>query len=84
MHLKRSVVGLDVSAAEDKPTVVEIEAFLPEGNFNVMNESPGMLADGHTLSNTTFTVRQHQGQLARTGRPATSCSTTKGSRSFRC
>lgn len=52
--LKRSVVGLDVNAAEDKPTIVEIEAFLPEGNFNVMNESPGMLADGHTFSNTTF------------------------------
>ncbi len=46
--LKRSIVGLDVSAPEDKPTVVEIEAFLPNGNFNVMNESPGMLADGQT------------------------------------
>jgi hypothetical protein len=53
--LKRSVVGLDVSVPEDKPTVVEIEAFLPEGNFNLMNESPGMLQDGHTLSNTNFT-----------------------------
>ncbi len=47
-QLKRSVVGVDVEAAEDKPTVIEIEAFLPEGNFNVMNESPGMLADGQT------------------------------------
>jgi hypothetical protein len=47
-QLKRSVVGLDVDAPEDKPTVIEIEAFLPEGNFDVMNESPGMLADGQT------------------------------------
>lgn len=52
--LKRSVVGQDVLVPEDKPAVIEIEAFLPEGNFNVMNESPGMLADGHTLSNTQF------------------------------
>lgn len=49
-QLKRSIVGLDVSAAEDQPTVIEIEAFLPEGNFDVMNESPGMLADGQTPS----------------------------------
>ena len=53
-QLKRSVVGLDVSAPEDQPTVVEIETFLPEGNFNVMNESPGMLADGQTPSVTAF------------------------------
>jgi hypothetical protein len=53
-QLKRSIVGLDVSAAEDKPTVIEIEAFLPEGNFDVMNESPGMLADGQTPSVTAL------------------------------
>lgn len=53
--LKRSVVGRDVLAPEDKPTLIEIETFLPEGHFNLMNESPGMLADGHTLSNTNFT-----------------------------
>ena len=53
--LKRSVVGMDVSAPEDKPTIVEIEAFLPEGGFNLMNESPGMLSEGHALSNTNFT-----------------------------
>ena len=53
-QLKRSVVGLDVNAAEDQPTVIEIETFLPEGNFNVMNESPGMLADGQTPSVTQF------------------------------
>lgn len=53
-ELKRSVVGLDREAPEDKPTIVEIEAFLPEGNFNVMNESPGMLADGQTPSVSQF------------------------------
>ena len=53
-QLKRSVVGLDVSASEDQPTVIEIETFLPEGNFNVMNESPGMLADGQTPSVTAL------------------------------
>ncbi len=53
-QLKRSVVGLDVNAVEDQPTVIEIETFLPEGNFNVMNESPGMLADGQTPSVTQF------------------------------
>lgn len=46
--LKRAVVGQDVSAAEDKPTTIEIEAFLPDGSFDVMNQSPGMLQDGQT------------------------------------
>lgn len=53
--LKRTVVGRDILAAEDQPTVIEIEAFLPEGEYNLMNESPGMFSDGHTLSNTNFT-----------------------------
>ncbi|MDB5337581.1 MAG: hypothetical protein JWN70_3200 [Planctomycetaceae bacterium] len=53
--LKLTVVGQDVVAAEDQPTIVEIETFLPEGSFTIMNESPGMLSDGHTLSNTNFT-----------------------------
>jgi len=53
-QLKRSVVGVDVSAPENQPTVIEIETFLPEGNFDVMNESPGMLADGQTPSVTQF------------------------------
>lgn len=48
--LKRSIVGQDVIAPEDKPTIVEIETFLPEGGLDLMNEAPGMLADGHTLS----------------------------------
>lgn len=55
--LKRAVVGRDVLAPEDKPTTVEIEAFLPEGGFAVRNESPGTFSDGHTLSNTQFTFR---------------------------
>jgi mono/diheme cytochrome c family protein len=50
--LKKSILGVDVKAPEEQPTVVELEAFLPEGNFSLMNESPGMLSDGHTLSNT--------------------------------
>ena len=51
-ELKRSLVGRDVRADEAEPTDVVIEAFLPEGNYQLLNESPGMLADGHTLSNT--------------------------------
>lgn len=47
---KKSIVGQDVIAAENKPTIVEIEAFLPEGSFDLTNEVPGMLSDGHTLS----------------------------------
>jgi hypothetical protein len=66
-QLKRSVVGLDVHAAEDKPTVIEIETFLPEGNFNVMNESPGMLADGQTPSVTQFPFVNTQ--VSRPNRP---------------
>ena len=55
--LKRSIVGRDVLAPEDKPTIVEIEAFLPEGAFTVKNESPGSFSDEHTLSNTRFIFR---------------------------
>lgn len=50
--LKKSILGVDVKAPEEQPTVVELEAFLPEGSYSLMNESPGMLSDGHTLSNT--------------------------------
>jgi mono/diheme cytochrome c family protein len=53
--LKRSVAGRDVSVPEDEPTTIEIETFLPEGGFDLINESPGMLSDGHTFSNTEFT-----------------------------
>lgn len=55
--LKQSVVGRDVLAPEDRPTTIDIEAFLPEGAFTLRNESPGMFSDGHTLSNTQFTFR---------------------------
>jgi hypothetical protein len=55
--LKRSIVGRDVLAPEDKPTVIEIEAFLPEGAFDVKNVSPGTFSDEHTLSNTQFVFR---------------------------
>lgn len=51
-ELKRSLVGRDVRAPEDKPETIEIQAFLPEGNYQLLNDAPGMLADGHTLSNT--------------------------------
>ena len=46
--LKRSIIGQDVQAPEDKPTVVEIETFLPEGGLDLLNETPGMLSDGQT------------------------------------
>ncbi len=54
---KKSILGRDVLAAEGEPTVLEIEAFLPEGAYTIKNESPGMFSDGHTLSNTNFTFR---------------------------
>ncbi len=46
--LKRSIIGQDVQAPEDKPTVIEIETFLPEGGLDLLNETPGMLSDGQT------------------------------------
>jgi hypothetical protein len=46
--LKRSITGQDVVAPEDKPAVIEIETFLPEGGLELLNEAPGMLADGQT------------------------------------
>ena len=54
--LKRSIIGQDVQAAEDKPTVVEIEVFLPDGSLDLLNETPGMLSDGQTpnISATPF------------------------------
>lgn len=54
--LKRSETGLDVSAPEDKPEVVEIEVFLPRGGFRLINAAPGKLDDGHTLGSTPRTV----------------------------
>ncbi len=46
--LKRPEVGQDVLAAEDAPTVIEFEAYLPQGSFQLINEAPGKLDDGPT------------------------------------
>ena len=46
---KRAVAGRDVIASEDDPTVVEIETFLAEGGYNLVNEAPGKLDFGHTF-----------------------------------
>ena len=40
-QVKRSLFGQDVAAPEDKPTVIEIETFLPAGRMQLMNEAPG-------------------------------------------
>lgn len=50
--LKRAEVGQDVLAAEDAPTVIEFESFLPQGSFQLINEAPGKLDDGPTPSAT--------------------------------
>lgn len=54
--MKRSIIGQDVIAPEDKPAIVEIETFLPEGGLDLMNEAPGMLSDGltQTLTDVPF------------------------------
>lgn len=54
---KKAIVGRDVLAPEDQPTIIEIETFLPEGAFTIRNESPGMFSDGHTLSNMSVPFR---------------------------
>lgn len=54
--LKRAEVGQDVLAAEEEPAVIEIEAFLPRGGFQLTNEAPGKLDDGPTPSATIKTV----------------------------
>lgn len=46
--LKRAEVGQDVLAAENSPTVIEFESFLPQGSFQLINEAPGKLDDGPT------------------------------------
>jgi mono/diheme cytochrome c family protein len=55
---KRSFAGQDVVAPEEKPTVLEIETFLPEGNIELLNEAPGKLDDGFTerMTNIPFTT----------------------------
>ncbi|MFT4556767.1 MAG: hypothetical protein ACI92S_002119 [Planctomycetaceae bacterium] len=54
--LKRAETGRDVSASEDKPTIIEIETFLPRGGFRLMNQAPGKLDDGPSLGGTPRTV----------------------------
>ena len=54
--LKRAETGRDVSAPEDKPTIIEIETFLPRGGFRLMNQAPGKLDDGPSLGGTPLTV----------------------------
>jgi len=54
--LKRAEVGQDVLTTEDQSTVVEIETFLPQGTFQLINEAPGKLDDGPTPSATPKTV----------------------------
>lgn len=54
--LKRAEVGQDVLASEDQPTIIEIEAFLPQGGFQLINEAPGKLDDGPTPSVTPKTI----------------------------
>lgn len=54
--LKRAEVGEDVLAAEDQPVVVEIETFLPQGQFQLINEAPGKFDDGPTPSLTPKTI----------------------------
>ena len=46
--VRRAEVGQDVLAAEDGPTVIEFETFLPQGRFQLINEAPGKLDDGPT------------------------------------
>ena len=55
--VKRSLYGQDVIAPEDKPTIVEIETYLPAGRLHLMNEAPGTF-EALTLAltrNTPFT-----------------------------
>ena len=51
--LRQAEVGQDVLTAEDAPTVVELEAFLPQGGFQLINEAPGKLDDGPTPAATS-------------------------------
>jgi len=67
--LKQSVVGRDVAAPEQSPTNVEIEIYLPAGNFSLANEAPGDFSFSHTLSHTpkTITSTKDLGWLRPTG-----------------
>jgi hypothetical protein len=50
--LKKGVTGRDVTAAEGKPITVEFQVALDKGGYSLINEVPGKLDDGHTLSHT--------------------------------
>lgn len=50
--LRRAEAGEDVLAAEESPTVVTFETYLPQGDFQLINEAPGKLDDGPTPSAT--------------------------------
>lgn len=50
--LKQSVAGRDVIAPEGKPVTIEMEVVLAKGGYSIINEVPGKLDDGHTLSHT--------------------------------
>ena len=65
--LKRAEVGRDVIASEEKPTVVEFEAFLPQGGFRLTNEAPGKLDDGHTLFRPQLSLQHHAGRTGGAG-----------------
>ncbi|MBU6294378.1 MAG: DUF1592 domain-containing protein [Planctomycetes bacterium] len=48
--LKRTEDGIDLVAPEENPGVVEFQVMLPQGNFQLVNETPGKLDDGPTPS----------------------------------
>jgi hypothetical protein len=52
---KRTVAGIDVVADEKSPTTVEIEAWLPTGQFNFLNQAAGVFAE-NTQGGTPMTV----------------------------
>ncbi len=54
--LKKGMAGRDVVAPEDKPITVEFEVALAKGGYSLINETPGKLDDGHTLSHTPKTI----------------------------
>jgi hypothetical protein len=63
--LKRSLHGVDVLAAEDSPTTLEIETHLPAGRYALLNQAPGLF-EAYTLSltqQTPFTHSRERGNV---------------------
>ncbi len=58
--LKKGVAGRDVFAMEDKSITVEFEVALAKGGYSLINETPGKLDDGHTLSHTPKSISKLQ------------------------